>query len=799
VDGTVFYVMPFVEGETLRDRLVREKQLPIAEAVRIARETASALDYAHRRGVVHRDIKPENILLQDGRVIVADFGIALAANKADRGSRMTETGMSLGTPHYMSPEQAMGERELDGRSDIYALGCVLYEMLAGEPPFTGATTQAIVARVLTVPPAPLTQTRSTVPPHVEQAVMVAVQKLPDDRFTTASAFADALSDAGSLSVASRPQHANTARVRSWRAAAAFVGVIAIAAMAWWAGRSGSGPTVREWSSFTQLTDASGVESSPSITPDGESFAYSSNARGTYDIQVQRVGGRNPVLVAGDTTRDELSPAYSPDGKQIAYALGEGGIFVVGATGESPRRLTSIGTNPTWSPDGRQVAFSTEVSTTPYQTLGTGRIGIVDVASGQTRMLQMADSNQQALQPAWSPSGARIAFWTVKGGRRDLVTVRADGSALVEVTSDDAVDWSPEWAADGRSLYFASDRGGTMGVWRITVDEESGRPSGAPEFVIAGVDVAMSMPRLSRDGNTLIFRSSIESVNPARIDFDATTGRAGATTLLQRRTAVLSPFDVSPDGKWLALVNAPDRQQDLFLMRTNGSELTRVTDDAARDWNPRFTPDGSALTFHSNSRGVYDGWSVRLDGSGRTQLTAIPSEIVYPVFAPDGKRLLVSSLTNNMTWIGTAPWPMTPGNSTPLVVPTTPIGRMDNTRWSPDGRFIAGGIVSPAGNYKGNAVFDVATGTTRVLSDDADGPEMAFLPGSRSVVYFTQAGRLVMQDIETLRRRVILDSLPYPADVMRSIVAAPDGRALYYGAYQTEANIWVVRRSGAERK
>ena len=191
VEGTAFYVMPYVEGESLRERLTREKQLPVDEAIRIAREVADALQYAHEHGVIHRDIKPENILLQGGHALVADFGIALAAVKTG-GSRMTETGMSLGTPHYMSPEQAMGERELDSRSDIYALGCVVHEMLAGEPPFTGPTAQAIVARVLTEPPPPLRPKRATVPPHLEEAVQIALQKLPADRFRTAAMFGAAL-------------------------------------------------------------------------------------------------------------------------------------------------------------------------------------------------------------------------------------------------------------------------------------------------------------------------------------------------------------------------------------------------------------------------------------------------------------------------------------------------------------------------------------------------------------------------------------------------------------------------------
>src|SRR4051794_37209376 len=190
-DSFLFYVMPFVEGESLRDRLNREKQLPIDDAVRIASEVASALDYAHRHGVIHRDIKPENILLHDGSALVADFGIALAASKAG-GTRITETGMSIGTPHYMSPEQAMGEREITARSDIYALGAVTYEMLIGEPPFTGPTAQAIVAKVLTEEPRPLLPRRRSIPPEVEETVLTALEKLPADRFGSAQEFAAGL-------------------------------------------------------------------------------------------------------------------------------------------------------------------------------------------------------------------------------------------------------------------------------------------------------------------------------------------------------------------------------------------------------------------------------------------------------------------------------------------------------------------------------------------------------------------------------------------------------------------------------
>ncbi|MEO8636577.1 MAG: serine/threonine-protein kinase, partial [Gemmatimonadales bacterium] len=239
----LYYVMPFIEGESLRDRLNREKQLPIADAVRIATEVAGALDYAHRHGVIHRDIKPENVMLHDGRALVADFGIALAASKAG-GSRMTETGMSLGTPTYMSPEQAMGEREITARSDVYALGCVTYEMLIGEPPFTGPTAQAIIAKVMTSEPVGLTSQRKSVPPAVEDAVLAALEKLPADRWPTAAAFVSALEGQGGVT---RPRATSATRVpvkkwsskSPWPWAIAF-GLAALAA-AW--GWLHSGPPV----------------------------------------------------------------------------------------------------------------------------------------------------------------------------------------------------------------------------------------------------------------------------------------------------------------------------------------------------------------------------------------------------------------------------------------------------------------------------------------------------------------------------------------------------------------------------
>src|SRR6185295_8593384 len=206
-DGFLYYIMPFVRGESLRDRLNRDTQLPLDEALDVIRQMTSALDYAHQKGIVHRDIKPENILLHEGEAMLADFGIAIAVKEAG-GNRLTESGVSLGTPQYMSPEQATGDRDLDARSDIYSIAAVLYEMLAGQPPHTGASVQAVITKLLTERPTHLRVLRDTVPESVDAAVAKALAKLPVDRYASAGDFARALTTPG---VPRRP----SSRSRRW--------------------------------------------------------------------------------------------------------------------------------------------------------------------------------------------------------------------------------------------------------------------------------------------------------------------------------------------------------------------------------------------------------------------------------------------------------------------------------------------------------------------------------------------------------------------------------------------------------
>ncbi len=424
-DGFLFYVMPFIEGETVRDRLNRETQLPIASAVRIAIEVAAALDYAHRRGVIHRDIKPENILLHDGSALVADFGIALAASKAG-GSRMTETGMSLGTPNYMSPEQAMGERTIDARSDIYALGAVTYEMLAGDPPFTGSSVQAIVAKVMTEKPSAIHTVRDTVPEHIETAVLTALAKLPADRFATAADFAAALQDSSATATgatASRrdaaprtsvPLRARAAGVWPWVLAL----VAASAAAGWGVARAGrpdaqvaDAPTVT--SILAPAGGAFAEQRSLALTPDGRrlTFVFAA-ATGSRMLWVRHLDRLDAEPIAGTAGAD--APFWSPDGRSLGY-FANGTLTVLDANGDSRRLCPASGaTGGSWGAKGI-ILFGHRDG-----------LSTVSATGGPCRLIVPRDSAPQ-LRGVFLPDGERFLY--SRGRLLDMIAAGPDGAPL----------------------------------------------------------------------------------------------------------------------------------------------------------------------------------------------------------------------------------------------------------------------------------------------------------------------------------------------------------------------------------
>jgi Tol biopolymer transport system component len=788
-------VMELVEGPTLADR-VAAGPIAIAETIHIARQMADALECAHEAGIVHRDLKPANVKVrEDGTVKVLDFGLA----KGVEGSpaldnsptlttpMMTERGLILGTAAYMAPEQARG-KSVDHRADVWAFGVITFEMLTGKQLFRGETVSDTLAALLreeipwtALPP---------IPPALRRMLDRCLQKDPKRRLHS---IADARFDLDEAAAPASPVAIPVAAVRPWPArlgwiAAAILAVVA--AIAIWQGQQAP-PAESRWQQFTQVTDMEGEETWPSLSPDGKSVAYSSVARGTSDIYVLRVGGRNPVLVAGDGEIAESGPAFAPDGQTIAYhqSGGTGGVFVTGATGESSRRLTDFGFHPAWSPDGKQIAFSTEELTSPYGRQSNSLLWVVDVAGGTPRKIQDAD----AAQPAWSPSGARIAFWANhSGGQRDLFTMPAGGGARVPVLEDAAVDWSPAWSPDGRYLYFSSDRGGGLNIWRIAIEEASGRTRGAPEPVTAGVQATFALPSLSRDGVRLAFRSRLETVNPLAVSLDP--GVPGVPVALSAQNGTLRPSDVSSDGRRMLFDTQGGPQEDILIGDPDGSGLRRLTDDAARDRRPKFMPDGKSVVFYSNRDGRWKIWSIRVDGGGLRPLLTIPDvDLIYPILSPSADRIVATSIRGSA--LGSYLSDLREGaTSPPRKLPGTQVGGQffQPTDWSRDGLRLTGMVTAENGSLIGVGVYDMASAAMTVVSRDPTA-FVRWLPDNRRVVYVEATRRqLVVVDADTkVRIATALKSALLPAASLLAV--SPDGRTVYVGGEKAEADIWIVER------
>jgi Tol biopolymer transport system component len=801
--GTAFVVMELLDGETLRARL-QHGALPPRRAVAYALQIAKGIAAAHARGITHRDLKPENVMItRDDQVKILDFGLAKPAEAAQIdltrvGGATTSAGTILGTFGYMAPEQVRGQT-VDHRADMFAFGAVLYEMLTGARAFAGDTAADSMSAILTKDPPELDTARLAISPGLDRIVRRCLEKTPELRFQSANDLAFALETLSTVSTsASTPAAAVEIPEAARRRGAAWlpwtVAALAVAAAlaAWWT-RGAATPAEPPWAHFTRITESAGEETSPSLSPDGATVVYAARGANGWGIYAQRVGGRNATSVIDDPQQDEGAPAFSPDGSQIAFHRSNsvGGIFVAGATGESVRRVTERGFDPAWSPDGKQIAFATEEIGDPSSRFGDSEVFVVDAAGGTPRKAVEGDG----VQPSWSPSGSRIVYWSNRGGQRDLFTVAAaPGSPAVQLTSDRAIDWSPVWSPDGRFVYFSSDRGAAMNIWRIAVDEASGQPRGAAEPVTAGVQASAGLPRLSKDGSRLAFRSRVGSINPVAIPFDSTTLRAGTPVVLDTQNNIRVPSGVSPDGAQIAFFSIGEHQEDLFVGSRDGP-MRRVTDDPARDRAPEFTPDGRSLVFYSNRDGKWGPWIIGLDGGGLRKLAEPKLGAVYVHVSPKGDAIAFTDDGGRKAF--TAPL----GAGTPEVtelmgtqVDGKFFGPMD---WSPDGTRLAGILSAESGRPAGIGVYDLAKRTTTpVTTDEAYGVQ--WLADGRRVLYFTKGGReLVAVDTVTHQRTVIDVRLPGPSlnDVF---TLSPDSRTIYYGASRAEADIWIAGRASAIR-
>jgi eukaryotic-like serine/threonine-protein kinase len=810
VGETLFYVMPYIDGESLRARLRREAPLPIADAVRILREVADALAHAHAQGIVHRDVKPDNVLMSGRHVFLADFGIARALEgAASLDQTMTATAMIVGTPLYVSPEQAAGQSQIDHRADIYAFGVVAYEILAGSPPFKGDTGPVIMAAHLTATPEPLLVRRPDVPAPLANLVMQCLAKRPEDRYQRAEDLLvelDAIANAvGTASVARKT---NRHRSVTPSTAAGLLTIAILIATAWaMMRRVAEAPLTI--GSMTHVTREAGLEIDPALSPDGRTLAYVAGPAGKRRVYVRRVDGGRPIpLTDLGVAESQRRPDWSPDGSRIVFQAGQQGygvrpaartgtLYVVPAFGGTPTRLLrpeadGVALTPAWSPDGTQVAYGRNDGIYAISTRG-----------GQPRPILVTNSVVHSLR--WSPDSSRLVY--VDGG--EYFTLGEDQLGNVEtsaililtlasgvsqkITSGDWLDLSPMWTPDGRALLFVSNRGGGRDVYRVRLSG-SGLPESAPERISSGLN-AHSIS-LSRDGTVLAYSSLAFHANiwSAAILSDrvGSVDDARQVTSGSERTEKLL---VSRDGRWLLYDSDRNGNMDVWKLRLDGGEPEQLTREPINEFANDWSPDGEEILYHViRATTKRDLMLVTADGTHTEGVAVTGAEEQHGSWSPDGNSVayavgLMSNERYNVYVTSRArkgaPW----GKPRQL---TTENGI--DPKWSPDGRWIA---------Y-------IRQGDVRLISPDgtndhvllarrsADGqalPQYAIWSSDSQIVYV----KAVTDD-----RRATIWSIPVTGGTPRLLMRfddpsrpslrrefATDGQRFYFTIAQDESDIWVM--------
>jgi len=800
-DGDVrFITMEYVSGKTL-SAAIPAAGLPLKTFLEYALPLVGAVSAAHQQGVAHRDLKPDNVMVtDDGRVKVLDFGLAkLLPGTTDSGDQSTAApppgatvaGQVFGTAAYMSPEQAQG-KVVDYRSDIFSLGIMLYELITGRRPFVGDNAAAIISAILRDQAPLIREHNPALPASLERIIKRCLAKDPSRRYQSGLDLWNDLDelkqelDSG-VSTGTAPAAARTSRFVPLVVAGATVIVIAGVIYWMWPGAGGeeSAESVRDFV-FSKVTHGPGEELFPSLSPDGRQIAYASDAAGNFDIYVQRVGGENAINLTRDSPADDTQPAFAPDGERIAFRSESqgGGLFVMGASGESPRRVADFGYHPAWSPDGQALLCVTQSVTDPALRFSVSQLWVITVATGERRLLSDGD----AAQPAWSPNGDRIAYWakTPGAGPGVIFTIPAEGGEPVAVTTDSSINWNPVWAPDGRHLYFSSNRDGSMNVWRVAIDERTGETTGRPEAVTSGVAASSQHLTISKDGSRIAYAARVESMNLQRIGFDPVSAAIqGAPQPITRGSRAYAQPHVSPDGATLAF-NSSGQQEDIFVVQADGTgSVLQLTNDAARDRAARWSPDGQRVAFYSDSTGQLEIWAINRDGSGGLQQLTRSPGAHYPVWSPDGLWMAYSTHRPNGAFIFEPgkPWDV----QTPKPLPVIPDATQsfEVWSWSPDGRRLAGQKHLADLSHAGIGVHELGSQEIEWVTDFGEWP--VFLKDGRRILFSFQGKLFVVDRVSRAFREV----MALPQNSLGSVGLSADERAVYFTLMTAEADIWMM--------
>lgn len=814
-EGRKYLVLEYVEGLTLADRL-EHGPIPLDETLDIATGIAAGLEAAHEAGIVHRDLKPANIkITPEGKIKVLDFGLARTAepgssvsgSAAEAASPDSPTmslpttparhsptmpGAILGTAAYMSPEQARGRR-VDRRSDVWAFGVILYECLTGISPFAGETATDSIGAVLhkhldlaLLPP--------NTPARVRDLIARALER---DREKRLRDLGDAMLEIerARLEGPGSALDSTGRRGPGWPAviAAALVAAAGLGVAAWALMRSPPATVAAPTSTVSsppqpkvtlrQVTDAAGFEIQPTLSPDGTTVIYSAGTTAGLDIFSLRIGGVNSANLTADAALDDHNPAFSPDGQSIAFRSERdgGGLFVMGATGESPRRITTEGFNPAWSPDGKSIVFASEGIIDPLSRTTLSRLSTVDLATGKIAVICPGD----AVQPSWSPSGARIAYWGMRsGGQRDLYTIPAAGGESVAVMDDAPLDWSPAWSPDGKHLYFISDRGGSNDIWRIPIDEATGGTKGPPEAITRAPGTTISFLSIAAQRPRLAFMTGAWTARVMRLDIDLAAGTANNPPRPLVTTTTASFFcSISPDGKSVAYTGGRGGNEDIFIANADGTGRRRLTSDAAKDRGPAWMPDGKSLLFYSDRDGTYHIWSVRTDGSGLSRITSDPDGATNTTLSRDGRWLAYGSRVRKLSVMRLDQSP-----HEPRVMPM-PEGHVAIPfDWSPKGDRLLVGLFTE-GQGQTLALLDPETQVYETIAAPVFEADAKFLPDGERLLVATRSGIDVLTLADGARKP--LWAPERPLDSVFEINIAPDASWVTFTQPFVEGDVWIA--------
>jgi serine/threonine protein kinase len=771
-DGFLFYVMPFIDGETLRDKLNRETQLGVDEAVKIAAEVADALDYAHQHGVIHRDIKPENILIQNGRPMVADFGIALAVSAA-AGGRMTETGLSLGTPHYMSPEQATAEKEISARSDVYSLASVLFEMLSGEPPHTGASAQAIIMKIVTDTARPVTELRKSVPANVAAAVAKALEKLPADRFASAKDFALALTNPG-YTVGTMGSQVAKGTSSRWKERAALplavVAAVSVGAAVWgWIRPELPAPVARlsiTLPDSAQLQQQAGILFA--LSDDGSKFVYTGPGPGDIDLWVRPLDALSPTRVPGTNGAD--SPFLSPDGTVVVFYRGNPpALYSVSLQGGPRQTLaedSTLALGGGFGPDG-SVYF-----------VRRGGLRRLPAGGGPVEEITRVDTASAERAHGWVdvlPNGKGLLFTILRNNEDQF-----DIAVLDLKTRKTAIllrGLYARYASSGHIVYADADGG----LFAIPFDQDRLITTGTAIPIVAGVvhgTAGVAHFALSRSG-TLLYGTGSGGGEEMLMWVD----RQGRAQIVDSMLA--GPFldlALSPDGRRLAVTQLEGNRSNVWTKELDHGPVGKLTLQGD-NWGPAWTPDGREVTFVSDSGNRKDLYARRADGSANPSLLLhADREIDYGFVSRDGQWIVYQTDVTGAPTRRDLFARRTGGDTTTIALAVSPVIEVA-PRLSPDGRWLA--YVS---NESGQVEVYVSpfpnTSTSRTLVSLNGGYEPLWGRNGRELFYTSGTGdSLIAAKVElsptfrVIERTALFDRSQYSRSTTAGPMydVAPDGQ------------------------